>query len=138
MIEAWGRGIERMLEVCRQAELPDPELREEHPGFWIVFQFASRALTPEVTPEVAPEVAPEVTPPIRLLEALLQGALGRQALQQALGLKDADHFREHYLTPALKATVIEMTLPNKPNSPLQKYRLTKKGRSLVAQPRRTF
>jgi ATP-dependent DNA helicase RecG len=31
------------------------------------------------------------------------------------------------LKPALKAGFIEMTIPEKPNSRLQKYRLTKKG-----------
>ncbi len=40
-----------------------------------------------------------------------------------LSLSDRKSFRERYLRPALQAGLIEMTLPDKPNSRLQKYRL---------------
>jgi hypothetical protein len=48
----------------------------------------------------------------------------RPEIQQALGLRDRKSFRERYLKPALQAGLIEMTLPDKPNSRLQKYRLS--------------
>jgi hypothetical protein len=50
-----------------------------------------------------------------------------------LGLRDRQHVRDHYVTPALEAGLIEMTIPDKPNSRLQKYRLTDAGRALIAQ-----
>jgi hypothetical protein len=53
--------------------------------------------------------------------------MSRDDLQSALGLQDRKSFSERYLKPALKAGFIEMTIPEKPNSRLQKYRLTKKG-----------
>jgi ATP-dependent DNA helicase RecG len=65
---------------------------------------------------------------------VVQGEVSRQSLQRTLGLKDAEHFRQHYLAPALAAGLIEMTLPDKPNSRLQKYRLTSKGRALLGRP----
>jgi hypothetical protein len=43
------------------------------------------------------------------------------------------NFRETYLIPALTASVIEMTIRGKPTSSKQKYRLTQKGRELVAR-----
>ncbi len=46
----------------------------------------------------------------------------------ALELSDRKSFRERYLLPALQAGLIEMTIPNKPSSRLQKYRLTDTGR----------
>jgi hypothetical protein len=54
----------------------------------------------------------------------------RDDLQSALGLQDRKSFSERYLKPALKAGLIEMTIPEKPNSRLQKYRLTKKRQHL--------
>ena len=57
----------------------------------------------------------------------------RQQLQVALELKDDEHFRKAYLLPALRAGLIEMTIPDKPRSSKQKYRLTTKGRAVVAQ-----
>ena len=44
-----------------------------------------------------------------------------------MGLKNADHFRKAYILPAMAAGVLEMTLPEQPNSRLQRYRLTNKG-----------
>ncbi|WP_409418103.1 Fic family protein [Pseudoalteromonas sp. 2CM36K] len=41
-----------------------------------------------------------------------------------LGLKDRKHFRERYLKPAIDAGIIEMTIPEKPNSKMQQYKLT--------------
>lgn len=52
-------------------------------------------------------------------------------LQAALGLKHEDHFRRAYLVPALKAGLIEMTIPDKPRSSKQKYRLTGKGQKVL-------
>jgi len=56
-------------------------------------------------------------------------------MQAALKLKDEEHFRKAYLLPALKEGLIEMTIPDKPRSSKQKYRITEKGRRLLTQPR---
>jgi ATP-dependent DNA helicase RecG len=56
----------------------------------------------------------------------------RQEMQDALGLIHEDHFRVAYLVPVLTAGLIEMTIPDKPTSRMQKYRLTPKGKALLA------
>ncbi len=81
----------------------------------------------------APQVSPQVTPQVSELLAAIQGEMGREALQSALGLSDRKSFRERYLKPALADGLIEMTIPDKPNSRLQKYRLTDTGRQFLAQ-----
>ena len=63
---------------------------------------------------------------------LNQGEMSRAALQAALGLSDRKSFRERYLQPALADGLIAMTIPDKPNSRLQKYRLTAKGQWQLA------
>ena len=40
-------------------------------------------------------------------------------------------FRQHYLIPPLEKNLVEMTIPDKPNSRLQKYCLTLKGLRLI-------
>ena len=75
------------------------------------------------TPEVAPEVTPEV---IKVLK-VIDNEMTRKEIQAKLGLKDEKHFREKYQQVAVNMGLIEMTIPNKPNSRLQKYRLTPKG-----------
>jgi Fic family protein len=75
-----------------------------------------------------PQVAHQVSPQVKRLLVVLSGEMTRDELQTALGLKDRKAFRERYLLPALQAGLIEMTIPSKPNSRVQKYRLTGKGR----------
>lgn len=52
-------------------------------------------------------------------------------LMVAVGLKARVNFSRNYLVPALANGLIEMTLPDSPNSPTQKYRLTPKGRQIA-------
>ena len=61
----------------------------------------------------------------------MRGEHSRQALQRALRLKNAEYFRLRYLLPALHAGLIAMTHPDKPNSRLQKYRLTAVGKEAL-------
>jgi ATP-dependent DNA helicase RecG len=63
---------------------------------------------------------PEV---VRILK-LLKGERNRVELMRALGLKDEKRFSAHHQQVALALGVLEMMVPDKPNSRLQKYRLT--------------
>ena len=56
--------------------------------------------------------------------------MNRLELQEKLALSDRENFRLNYLKPALESQLIEMTIPNKPNSKSQKYRLTPVGKLL--------
>ena len=76
--------------------------------------------------------AGEVTGEVGRLLSAMNGAMKRTDIQAAVGLKHEDHFRKVYLLPALSENLIEMTIPDKPNSRLQKYRLTVKGRQWLA------
>jgi hypothetical protein len=56
----------------------------------------------------------------------------RADLQAALSLSSRRHFDARYLGPALAAGLLELTIPGKPNSRLQKCRLTAQGKALLA------
>ena len=74
------------------------------------------------------KITPQVTPQVEELLKVLVKEMNRQEIQEKLNLFDREHFRLSYLKPALELGLIEMTIPDKPNSSLQKYRLTKKGK----------
>mgnify|MGYP001614025059 CR=1 FL=1 len=67
----------------------------------------------------------------KLLLILQHGELFSRELRPALKLKHRPTFRVNYLHPALDAGFIERTIPEKPNSRLQKYRLTEKGKKHI-------
>jgi ATP-dependent DNA helicase RecG len=62
---------------------------------------------------------------------VITGEMKRSELQTVLGLTGRDNFRQLYLNPALDAGLIEMTIPEKPNSRLQRYRLTENGKHIM-------
>jgi Fic family protein len=76
------------------------------------------------TDQVADQVTDQVK---RLLQIFDKNSLSASALMQKLDLSHRPTFRKNYLHPALDKCLIEMTVPDKPNSRLQKYRITPKG-----------
>jgi len=62
-----------------------------------------------------------------LLKVLKAKPLSAVECMTRLKLSHRPTFRANYLHPALSANLIERTIPDKPNSRLQKYRLTAKG-----------
>jgi len=126
-IERMGTGTGDMIRRCREAGLPEPEFALTD-GFVTTIRRATTLAAGQVTGEVTGEVA-------KLL-VVLHGTMGRDALQQALGLRSQVNFRKLYLVPALEAGYVEMTIPDKPQSRLQKYRLSETGAALLDRLRR--
>jgi ATP-dependent DNA helicase RecG len=103
-----------MVKQCHDAGLPAPAWKSDPKlGVTVVFR--------------APEVTPEVTKLIRLLN----GEMLRRDLQAAMDLKNDEHFQIAYLLPSLNAGLIAMTIPDKPNSSKQRYRLTPLGKAVL-------
>ena len=76
---------------------------------------------------------PQVTPQVAKLLAALKGPMSSSELQAKLGLSDRKSFRVRYLNPGLADALVDMTIPDKPSSRLQKYVLTDKARTWLAQ-----
>lgn len=84
----------------------------------------SDQVTPQVTDQVADQVTDQVAREILRLLSMMQGEMSRAEIQAGLDLKHLPHLRDAYLNPALHQGLIEMTIPDKPRSRLQKYRMT--------------
>jgi predicted HTH transcriptional regulator len=125
LLERWGRGTNRVIESTVALGKPETVNAQIARCTVVTFRFA-RSLTAQVTGKVTGEVE-------HLLEVLSTGSLGRVEIQSTLRLHSQANFRDRYLLPALEADVIERTIPDKPNSRLQKYRLAEKGQVLLEE-----
>ncbi|WP_084813409.1 Fic family protein [Desulfogranum japonicum] len=138
-IEKMGSGIERIHTALVEARCPGVKI---HFNTMFSLEFPRPTFIPETdsadiitdrTPHDTPHDTPHVTPHVERLLTVLQGEMARGELMEALELKDRKNFSQEYLTPALHGGFIEMTIPDKPKSKLQKYRLTDKGRIHAAK-----
>ena len=152
LVEQIGSGIRRIRQLCRDYEVAEPLINVSEN--WVTTTFTrpvehaayrgTRHAAPQVpdmspasTPEVTTEVTPEVTTEVLRLLQVMSGPMNRQSLQEALELKAEKNFRLLYLRPAIEAELVEMTIPHRPRSSKQKYRLTEKGRQLQDRLRQT-
>lgn len=128
--EKAGSGILDMIKLCKAAGVPAPAFRQDGGQFVQTLWRAKKSLEAiESFDQGILTQSPTQSPnPVNsVILVLKQGERSSGELRQALGIKHRPTFRKNYLHPALKAGLIEITLPDKPNSRLQKYRLTKKG-----------
>jgi predicted HTH transcriptional regulator len=112
MVEQLGSGIPRILKSYNRS----------------CFSFTNNFLR-MIFPTIA-HVTPHVTLQVKNLVSIIIGEMTRQELQEKLKLSDRMNFLNNYLQPALRERVIEMTIPDKPKSNKQKYRLTVLGNNL--------
>lgn len=69
---------------------------------------------------------------IRVLDALQSKPLGKAKIAKALGMRQVTGQLNEQVRALLGQGLIDMTLPNKPTSRLQQYRLTEAGRQWLA------
>lgn len=139
-VEHIGSGIKRIRNLCREYGVGEPEIEVSEHWFTVIFP---RPLSPDTQEEEFSGKHPASTqqvpskyrtsaPQVRaiLLEAFA-GDATRTQLQNAAGMKDREHFRKEYLQPLLDDGLLEMTIPEKPRSSKQSYRLTETGRAVL-------
>ena len=131
-----GSGIPRALGEWPQIELVSEVSGNQFTARVQRHQGPQEAAGEQVTgqdpdPVTDPVTDPVIEPVVRLLQTLVSGPLAPSEIQQRLELKHRPTFRVNYLRPALERRWIEPTIPDKPNSRLQQYRLTDKGRTLL-------
>ena len=84
----------------------------------------------QVGEQVREQVNMEVPKGVARLLKVLKGEMSVLDMMVALKLGGRRNFLEKYLTPSIELGLVEMTQPNSPRSPTQKYRLTAKGKKL--------
>jgi len=75
-------------------------------------------LSAQVNPQATPQAMEDRQAAIL---AFCSVPRSREAIQVFLGLQDREHFRKEVLAPLLASGLLELTIPEKPNSPNQRY-----------------
>lgn len=108
MVEQLGSGVPRILRHYPQE----------------CFKFTDNFLRMSFPKSIKENTTTQVTPQVEKLLSVLKGEMSRVEIQENLNLSDKKNFVMNYLQPALELGLIEMTIPDKPNSRLQRYRKT--------------
>jgi ATP-dependent DNA helicase RecG len=141
MIEAWGRGTVKIVDECKKAGLPEPEFREEFGGLSVHFIKADKSQEKvQVTAQEAQvgarskaqSGAQSQAQSERILFILSRSAASARELLSELGLKSKTGYLKRDIKGLMEENLIEYTIPDKPISRLQKYRLTDEGRRFLA------
>ncbi len=139
LVEQIGTGIRRIRQLCEDYGVAEPAI--DVSDYWVTTTFprqvegAGDQETHQVTHHVpikSPIMNPSCSHQVENLVRCLDGERTRVEILDCLGLKDRVNLAREYLRPALADGLLEMTIPDKPKSRKQKYRLTGKGRELKA------
>lgn len=125
-IERMGTGVGDMIERCRNAGLLEPEFYLTD-GFVTIIRRKPEQAFKAVTPQVGTKLALS-----RHQAAILEKCVTDVTLLELMVISrrsDRTKFRQQVINPLLMDGLIEMTIPEKPRSSLQKYRLTSKGKA---------
>ena len=158
-IERMGTGTRDMIRLCREAGLPEPQFSQSD-GFVTTIRRPESgpesALTAgEVTGEVAgevsappdsapesrarPESGPESRPEsleMRILTALEGGPLSKSEIAARIGHREISGRLNKVIRLLVSDQTAEYTLPDKPNSRMQRYRLTEHGNQILTSLRK--
>jgi len=129
-IERMGTGTTDMVLKSLAAGLPEPQFVQAEDFRSIIYRPGSDLATPQDTMQDTMQDAMQLTMQAEQLIQKLDGVLSRDELQELVNINNRDYFRKAYINEALRQELIEMTIPDKPNSKNQKYRLTHKGKAL--------
>ena len=137
LIEQWGSGVRRIFEEAKELGLPEPQIIEIGMRVRFVIPLALPIVIKPLTEQVKPkteQVIEQVTEQVKgLLKCLSKKPLAIKEAMLCVQLRHRPTFIYEYLQPAIDVGFVEMTQPDSPKSPTQKYRLTELGKQNTEQ-----
>lgn len=107
--------------------MPEPEWQVIGNDFWTTFYFTESAEASHSGAESGAESLRD-----RIVAVLLELDLSKSEIASALDMNSVTGALNRTMRELLETEIIEYTIPDKPNSRLQKYRLTQKGKQLAS------
>jgi len=136
LVEHLGSGVHRILEAYKKDifQISENFFEISFPYEKEYLEFVEKEKKQLATHQDKQKISsnitqntPQVTPQVIKLLTIIDGEMTREEIQKKLALSDRKNYIDKYQNPALKEKLIEMTIPDKPNSRNQKYRLTQRG-----------
>ena len=138
LIEQWGTGVRRIFTEAQALGLPEPQLIEVGMRVRFIIPLLEpipiRSFRKLAAEQVEAQVEAQVE--MNILIACASRPLSSAEISAALGHKQLSGNLRQALPRLRKAELLEFTIPDKPNSRLQKYRLSSKGHELIGTPGR--
>ena len=123
LIEQWGSGVQHIFAEAASQGLPEPRIEEVANRLRFIISLSQTQAANQSRPESRPES--DLT--TKILENLAEHPMGKAEIAKAIGHKSVSGQLKKQVKWLQEQKLIEMTIPDKPNSRLQKYRLTDKG-----------
>lgn len=128
LVEKAASGIPRMQEAMREANLPEPEFRTEG-MFTAVFKRGIHIKHKTENVLSLSQACPKLnTRYIPIAEQIISYCSEPHSIQEIMGIvgqTNRSRFKKNIINPLLEVGILSMTIPNKPNSPLQQYIIKK-------------
>ena len=130
-IEKAGTGTLDMIDLCDQAGLPAPEFRQDGGQFvqtlWRPSPAVKQAADGVQDTKLGTKLGPS-RDQVKILEKASSGA-ALADLMAVAKRSNRTKFRDQVINPLVEEGWLEMTDPDSPRSPQQKYRLTEQGKA---------
>jgi ATP-dependent DNA helicase RecG len=118
-----GSGVRNLFKYCKIYGNKAPEILEKDIFRIIISVPLAHEVKPKTTEQVTEQATEQATEQV-LLE-FCKTPRTTNEMMKAIGLKHREHFRAKILQPLLEKGLLQMTIPDKPNSPKQRYITTK-------------
>ena len=135
-IERMGTGTRDMIDLCTAAGLPEPEFTLTDGFTTTIRRPVESRLESKVGSKVGSKVESKVESVLAMKILLLIGneeTSNKASIARLLGHKRVSGAIHEQIKRILEMGLIEFTIPDKPASRLQEYRLTEKGREMLEQ-----
>lgn len=130
-VETWGRGTNRVIDVCKEYGVEPPVFELQSNNVVVTFR-AAIGLGPNLVPD-RDQVGTKSglsQDQVRVIDfARITCSISQ--LMEACGRSNRTKFRDQVLRPLLEADFLQMTIPDKPRSSKQQYRTTLAGERLL-------
>ena len=129
ILESWGTGVSRMMEVCKAASVPEPKYGTDGLFVWITFQRPNSENNLDTN--LGTNVGTNSNNGLHLSDrnkAILAFCIeprSRREILEHIAVTSQQKNRERFINALVDAGFLERTVPESPNSPNQKY-VTKK------------